>query len=364
LEDLLYKIAITKIPKVGAVTTKNLISYCGGVRAVFESRKKELLRVPGIGEMTAENIIKQNVLLEAEQEIRFMEQHGIRAYFYLDENYPARLKYFNDAPAMLYYRGTTDLNAQRIIAIVGTRKPTVHGVTICEELVEDLKAYNVSIISGLAYGVDITAHKKCVDLQMETIGVMGNGLGTIYPAQHRQVAERMVERGGILTEYTHKMHPDREHFPARNRIIAGLCDALIVVETALKGGSMISANKAIEYNKDVFAVPGRVRDNLSSGCNRLIRQNKAILLEKAADLATILNWEVQEPTANRQTQLFVDLTEQERSIVKVLKDKEAMGLDHLSYAVGLPTSQLAGVLLDLEFRGILKSLPGKRYVLI
>ncbi|MEM8527599.1 MAG: DNA-processing protein DprA [Bacteroidota bacterium] len=362
MNDLLYKIAITKIPMVGAVTAKNLISYCGGVRAVFEAKKRELLRVPGIGEQTASSIVQQDVLKTAEKEIEFMEQHDIQSFFYLDDDYPSRLKYYNDAPAILYYRGTTDLNVQRMVAIVGTRKPSIHGVAICEELVENLKAYGVTIISGLAYGIDVTAHRKCLEQRTDTIGVMGSGLGFIYPAQHRQVAERMVEQGGLLTEYTHNLGPDREHFPARNRIIVGMCDALIVVETAMKGGSMISARKAIDYNKEVFAVPGRLRDNLSSGCNHLIRTGQSHLLQNASDIAEALNWDVQ--SQNQQRSLFVELTSQEQSIVDALKGKEHLGLDSLSYATKMATSQLAGILLDLEFRGVIRSLPGKRYVLM
>ncbi|MEL6944118.1 MAG: DNA-processing protein DprA, partial [Bacteroidota bacterium] len=356
MKDLLYKIAITKIPKVGAVIAKNLISYCGGVQAVFEAKKRELLRVPGIGEQIATSIVQQDVLNAAEQEITFMEKHNIRSFFYLDDDYPSRLKYYNDAPVMLYYRGTTDLNVQRMVAIVGTRKPSVHGIAICEELVENLKDYGVTIISGLAYGIDVTAHRKCLEQQMDTIGVMGSGLGFIYPAQHRQVAERMVAQGGLLTEYTHDLGPDREHFPARNRIIVGMCDALIVVETARKGGSMISANKALQYNKDVFAVPGRLRDNLSSGCNHLIRTNQAYLLQQASDIAEALNWDIQNQRQSQQKSLFVELTTEERAIFEALKGKEHLGLDSLSYATKMSTSQLAGLLLDLEFRGLIRSL--------
>jgi len=364
LNELLYKIAITKIPKVGAVTAKNLISYCGGVQAVFEAKKKELLRVPGIGEQTATNIVGQNVLLAAEKEIAFMEQHNIRSFFYLDDDYPSRLKYYNDAPVMLYYRGTTDLNVQRMVAIVGTRKPTIHGIAACEELVENLKAYGVTIISGLAYGIDVAAHRKCLEQGIDTVGVMGSGLGFIYPAQHRQVAEQMVKQGGLLTEYTHELGPDREHFPARNRIVVGMCDALIVVETARKGGSMISATKAVQYNKEVFAVPGRLRDNLSNGCNHLIRTNQAQLLQQASDIAEVLNWDIQTSPKSKQQSLFVELTPQEQSIISALKGKDHLGLDSLSYATKMSTSQLASLLLDLEFRGVIRSLPGKRYVLM
>ncbi len=362
LNDLLYQIALTKIPSVGAVTAKNLISYCGGTKAVFHASKKELLRIPGIGALTADKILNQTVLEEAEEEIKFIEEHDIQTFFYLDEDYPTRLTYYNDSPTLLYYKGTASLNNARVLAIVGTRKPTPQGVAICQEIVEQLKPYNVVIVSGLAYGIDVTAHRTCVESGIETIGVMGNGLGSIYPAQHRQVAERMSAHGGLLTEYSHQIGPDREHFPARNRIIAGLCDALLVVETERKGGSMISAYKALDYHKEVFAVPGRVKDRYSLGCNFLIRTNRAALVESAEQIAQEMNWEAKE--LNQQPTLFQSFTPEEQQIVDALREKDQVGLDELSYTINIPTHKLAGLLLELEFRNVLKSLPGKRYLLL
>ncbi len=364
MDDLLYKVAITLIPNVGPVTTRNLVSYCGGVRAVFEARKRELLKIPGVGPMTAENIINQNVLGQAEEELRFIEDNGIQALFYLDESYPGRLRHYPDSPAMLYYKGRASLNAERIVAIVGTRRPSVHGVHTCEELVEGLKPYGVAIISGLAYGIDITAHRKCLHLGIPTVGVLGHGLRRIYPPQHRQVAMGMVQNGGLLSEYPSHTLPDREHFPMRNRIIAGLCDALIVVETKRKGGSMISAHIANDYNKDVFAVPGRIKDYCSEGCNHLIKAHKAALIESAADVAYIMRWEEHGNQKAIQQQLFVELTEAEKIVVDLLNQYEAVGIDQLSGAMQLASSQMASLLLELEFKGIVRALPGKRYVLV
>ena len=364
MENLLYKIAITKIPLVGAVTAKNLISYCGGVEAVFKANKKALTKIPGIGEQTADNILKQNVLKEAEKEYQFIEKNGIQPIFYLDKNFPRRLKPYNDCPVMLYYKGNADLNANRIIGIVGTRKPSAHGVAACEELVEGLKAYNPVIISGLAYGIDVTAHKKCVDLGIPTIGVLGHGLGQIYPHIHRNTAYEMVENGGLLSEYTSQVGPDREHFPMRNRIVAGLWDALIVVETAARGGSIITAQQANNYNKDVFAIHGRPKDKNSIGCNKLIKEHRANLYESPEDIAYVLHWEYSEKGEPIQKKLFVDLTEKEKIIIDLLQEEDETGIDKLSFKSKIPNSEMASLLLELEFKGMLKTLPGKRYILV
>ena len=364
MENLLYKIAITKIPLVGAVTAKNLISYCGGVDAVFKATKKSLTKIPGIGEHTADSILKQNVLKDAEKEYQFIEKNGIQPIFYLDKNFPRRLKPYNDCPVMLYYKGNADLNANRIVGIVGTRQPSVHGVAACEELVEGLKPYKPLIISGLAYGIDVTAHKKSVDLGIPTVGVLGHGLGRIYPHNHRQIAYQMVENGGLISEYTSQVGPDREHFPMRNRIVAGLCDALIVVETAARGGSIITAQQANNYNKDVFAIPGRLKDKNSVGCNKLIKEHRANLYESPEDIAYILHWEYAEDGEPVQKKLFIDLTEKEKVIIDLLQQEDEAGIDKLSFKTKIPNTEMASLLLELEFKGMLKTLPGKRYVLV
>ena len=361
--SLLYKIAITKIPLVGTINAKNLISYCGGVEAVFFNSKKALLKIPGVGVETASSIVEQSVLKSAEAEIEFIEKHNIKSYFYLDEDYPARLKHYEDCPVMLYFRGNANLNHHRNVAIVGTRKPTPQGRIICEELVEGLQAYDVNIISGLALGIDVTAHKKSVDLGIDTVGVLGHGLSMIYPSQHKAIAEQMLERGGLLTEFTSQLTPEREHFPMRNRIVAGLCDALIVVETANKGGSMISAEIANAYNKDVFAVPGRLNDKTSAGCNRLIKTHKAALIESAKDISYIMRWEEVNKQAI-QKKMFVELNSEEQKIVDLLQEVDSVSIDKLSYQTSFTSSEMAGLLLGLEFKGMIKTLPGKRYMLV
>lgn len=360
--DLLYKVAITQIPMVGAVTARTLISYCGGVEAVFRARKRELCKIPGVGEVVADHVVNQDVLTLAERELLFMEQHGIRPLFYLDKDYPSRLKPYRDSPVMLYYKGEADLNTARTVAVVGTRLPSHQGVAICEEIIEGLKPYGVTVISGLAFGIDITAHRKCLEMEMPTIAALGHGLDRIYPGQHRHVAARMIRNGGLLAEYPSGTQPDREHFPMRNRIIAGLSDAIIVVESGASGGSIITAKIGNGYNKDVFAVPGKPGERSSQGCNHLIKTNQAHLLETAADLAYIMRWEETGSAGGIQQQLFVELDEQEQLIVNLLNENAELGFDALTFECRISQSEMAALLLGLEFKGVIRSLPGKRYV--
>jgi DNA processing protein len=364
MEEKLYQIALTLIPKVGPVTARNLISYCGSPQAVFESTKKALLKIPGIGPQLCDNILNKEVFKKAEQELVYIQQYDIQPLFYLDKQYPKRLQHLPDSPVLLYYKGTASLNATRNVAIVGTRKPSAHGVRICEELVEGLSKYNIHLISGLAYGIDITAHRHCLSLGMPTIGVLGHGLKEIYPPQHKNTAQEMIKHGGLLSEYPSYMRPDREHFPMRNRIVAGLCDALIVVETRRKGGSMITASMANDYNKDVFAVPGRLKDKSSEGCNWLIKAHRAALIERAEDVAYIMRWEALDNEKSVQHQLFIEYTEDEKIVVDLLKQQESASIDELTSKTKLASSKMAGLLLELEFKGAIRTLPGKRFVLV
>lgn len=363
-DEILYFIGLTKIPTVGAVTAKNLISYCGGAEAVFKATRKELMAIPGIGEGTAKAVLQQSVLSFAEKELEFAEKNNIRIFSYLSDDYPQRLKHFPDSPIVLHYKGNTDLNANRIIAIVGTRKPTEYGRSVCERLVEELKPYNVIIVSGLAYGIDVTAHKRSVDIGISTIGVLGNGLQTVYPSLHRKIASQMVENGGLLTEFSYEATPDREHFPMRNRVVAGMCDALVVVETKRRGGSMITANLANDYNKDVFAYPGRNTDEFSEGCNLLIKSHKAALLDGAKDLAYVMQWEKDQKSKEIQRSLFVELEPEQQQLSDLLKVNTDMAIDQLTAAMGKTPSEMASLLLNMEFKGVIRSLPGKRYILV
>lgn len=365
MNDLIYKVALTKIPLVGAVTAKVLVSYCGGAREVFEAKKTDLLKIPNVGEAIATNILDKKVMEDAEEELRFIEDNGVRPLFYLHKDFPQRLRNLSDAPIMLYYRGPADLNSRRTIGIIGTRTPTPHGLSVCEELVEGLVPYKPLIISGLAYGIDVAAHKKSLDLGLETVAVLGHGLARIYPAQHKKVAMEMAERGGLVTEFASHVGPERENFPMRNRIVAGLCDAIIVVETALKGGSIITVQQANGYSRDVFAVPGRVKDKFSQGCNYLIKKSMAMLVESAEDVMATLRWSRADngQSVPVQAKLFDELSDAEKLVVDTIQAAEEIGVDELSYATKIGQGELASWLLSLEFKGIVRSLPGKRYVL-
>lgn len=362
-DQLHYQIALTLLPQVGAITAKTLVSYCGSAEAVFRASRKELLKIPGVGPGIAEAISKSSTLEQAERELEFLEQNDIEAIFYTDARYPVRLRQNADCPAMLFFKGSgTDLlHAPRIVAIVGTRQPTDYGKAVCEEFVEGLQAYDVVIVSGLAFGIDITAHRKATVLGIPNIAVLGHGLGSIYPSQHRNTALQLVENGGLLTEYLHHTGPDREHFPMRNRIIAGLCDALLVVETAASGGSMISAELASQYERDIFAVPGRLRDPKSAGCNHLLRTHRARLAENAEQLATEMNWDTSGQP--RQIALPLDLNPEESALVDLLRQHQELPIDEIGLATRQSPGALAALLLELEFKGLVRTLPGKRYSL-
>ncbi len=360
-QQLLYKLAFNFIPNIGAVLAKNLISYCGGMEEVFRANKRTLLTVPGVGEKKAQDILNCDALGKAENELKSLKNKDINLIFYLDENYPEKLKHYPDSPILLYAKGDMDLNAQRMVAIVGTRKVTSYGIMECERLVEELMQYNCTIVSGLAYGVDTTAHRKAVQLGIPTIGVLGNGMNGIYPATNRKLATSMLPNGGVLSEYPMDTPPDRENFPKRNRVIAGLSDVILVIESARKGGSMITAEYANNYNKDVFAIPGRSNDEFSEGCNHLIKAHKAHLCTSAEDISYIMRWD--KPEGGKQLQLIIELDPEEEPIVVLIKNNPNIGLDSLHYQSKVPLSNLTAILLNLEFKGVIKSLPGKKYIL-
>ncbi|MBL7795173.1 MAG: DNA-protecting protein DprA [Saprospiraceae bacterium] len=365
-DRLLHQIALTLLPQVGAITAKTLVSYCGSAEAVFRASRRELLKIPGIGPGIAAGIAMTSALTKAEEELRFLEQYGVQALFYTDEKYPARLRQNADCPALLYFKGSSVdlLGARRMVAVVGTRQPTEYGRAVCEEFMEGLRAYDTVVVSGLAFGIDVTAHRKATALGMPNIAVLGHGLGKVYPNEHRSVALKLTENGGLLSEYTHHTGPDREHFPMRNRIIAGLCDALLVVETANSGGSMITAELAGQYERDIFAVPGRVRDAKSAGCNQLIRTNRARLTESAADIAAALGWDENGRSRSVQPQLFLDLSPAETALIEIIRQRPQVPIDELTPAAGHPPGELARLLLGLEFKGVVRTLPGKRYEIV
>ncbi len=361
--SLLHCIALSLVPGVGDVAAKKLVAYCGSPEAVFKAKKSHLLKIPGLGEITANSILNQNVFARAEKELTFIERQKIKPLFYLDDAYPKRLKHCSDSPTMLYFKGNANLNSEKIVSIVGTRNASEYGKKITQQLVSELKQHEVSVVSGLAYGIDICAHKAAVQQQLPTIAVLAHGLDRIYPPAHKSTAEKMLENGGWLTEFLSETNPDRENFPKRNRIVAGMSDAVVVVEAAITGGALITAEIANSYNRDVFAVPGKLEDAYSAGCNRLIKTNKAALLESAKDIAYLLNWDQVNKQAIAQQRLFIDLNAEEQKLVDVLKEKGNVAIDELCFHSEFTLSKVAGLLLNLEFNGVIKSLPGKVYQL-
>ncbi len=358
-----YKVALSMINGVGPVTARLLVSYCGSAEAIFKSTKKELLKIPNIGPETINSIQDKEVLTKAEEECKILEKKGIKVVFYLDGNYPARLSTFEESPVILYYEGEVDhFQSKRTVGIVGTRKPSQYGKLMTENLVLGLKSYNVNIISGLAHGVDALAHRVCVQEGIATIGFMGGGFDKIYPAANRKLARQMTETGIVASEFPFNKLPEREHFPMRNRVIAMMSDALVVIESGVKGGSMITAEFANRYNKDVFAFPGKITDNMSAGCNALIKQHKAALIESAKDISYILRWE-EEQEVQQMILPLEDFTEDEEKLINILKTKPETHLDFLHYQSGLAIAKVSSLLLTLEFKGVVRSLPGKCYML-
>ncbi|MBC8051734.1 MAG: DNA-protecting protein DprA [Sphingobacteriaceae bacterium] len=362
--SLFHQIALTLIPGVGSVNSRLLLKHFGSAEDVFKAKKSQLLLIPGIGEKTASSILQHDFFERVEKEMDFIEKYKIRAFFYTSEDYPKRLKNCYDAPILLYYKGNADLNSSRVVSIVGTRNATQYGKELTNMLVDELKKHNVLVVSGLAYGIDAMAHKACLRQNMPTVGVVGHGLDRIYPAQHRALAEKMISEGGLLTEFPSQTNPDRENFPKRNRIVAGMADATVIVEASLTGGALITAELANSYNRDVFSFPGNVNEEFSAGCNFLIKTNRANLITSAKDLEYILGWvNYQSKDEKKQLSLCLNLSDDEKRITDVLSSKGQTGVDVLALETQLPQSKLAITILGLEMQGILIALPGKMYKL-
>jgi DNA processing protein len=365
-EQLLYHIAITSIPAVGDITAKKLIAYCGSSEQVFKERKIALEKIPGIGAINAQKIIthQTEALAIAEEELKFIQQHQIVPLFYLNDNYPQRLRHCEDGPVLMYSQGNVDYNNQKVVSIVGTRKATAYGKDFCNKIVADLMPHNPLIVSGLAYGIDVCAHKAALKNNLPTVGVLAHGLDRLYPTQHRSVANQMIEKGGLLSDFKSRTTPDRENFPKRNRIVAGISDLTLVIESSKKGGSLITAHLANDYNRDVFALPGRLDDPQSEGCNNLIKTNKAALIQSVKDIEYIMCWEAQKKVKAIQQQLFVELTPVQQAISAIIAQHKKIGIDDLATQAKIPMNKITTELLEMEFSGVVKSLPGKVYCLV
>jgi len=359
--DLFYYLALQKAEGVGAVNAKKLIVHCGNAKAVFKEKAAHLSKIDGIGNFVVEALRSKALFKAAEKECAFVLKNNIQYYLITDTDYPDKLKHCADAPVILFSKGQIDLKNKKIISIVGTRNITAYGKEILEQFFLDLAAYNPIIISGLAYGVDIFAHKLAVKNNLQTVAVLAHGLDRIYPAVHKNTVLKMLENGGLFTEFWSETAPERENFIKRNRIIAGLSEATIVIESAVKGGSLITAELANSYNRDVFAVPGKLTDTYSKGCNNLIKTNRAALFGSVADLSYLLNWQAETEVKTVQKKLFVNLKAEEKPIYNFLKDNGKQQLDQIALHCNIPIHKTVTILFNLEMSGVVQPLPGKVY---
>jgi DNA processing protein len=361
MESLLYQIALTLANGIGPVRARALITAFGTAEAVFQAKTADHIRVSDIGPHAAAILRNDKLLQKAEAELRFVYDHSIQPIFFTDHAYPERLRQCPDSPILLFTQGKMDLNASRIISVVGTRTATSYGKQFCEKLMHALRPHSPLVISGLAYGIDICAHRAAMSAGLPTAACLAHGLDRIYPSLHSSVAREMTANGGLITEFPSGTKPDRELFPMRNRIIAGIADCTVVIETDQSGGSMITAYLANGYGREVFALPGRYNDPHSAGCNLLIKRNVAAALTSPEDLADYLNWT--SPPAAKQLSLFSNLSENERPVVNLIREKLKIGVDQIALHTGRPVESISSLLLDLEFRGVIQSLPGKIYTM-
>jgi len=362
--NLKYKIALSLVKGLGPVLIRNIVAYLGDEEAVFKEKEAVLAKIPGVGTRQAAIIVSSDVIQRAEQEIEFIEKNELRVSYFLDHSYPARLNQCEDAPALIYYKGNHSLDTNKMLAVVGTRNVTENGKDNCRNLIKEIATYYpyTTIVSGLAYGVDICAHKAALEFGLPTIAVLAHGLDRIYPSMHKDVANRLQINGALVTEFMSGTNPDRQNFVKRNRIIAGLSDATLVVESAEKGGSLITAHIAQSYNRDVLAFPGRVDDEYSKGCNKLIKTNVAAMIESVDDMDYALGWERRNHKSDaKQLSMFVQPEGDSGIVYSMLRQEKQATLNLLSLKTGKPVNLISSLLLQLEFEGLVKSLPGNVY---
>lgn len=401
--DLLYQMALSRIPGIGPVFSKRIFEYFGDAHTAFHSGPDSLKKIQGIGDSKAHAISTFTGFEKLEKELIFLEKYGMRALFYTDNDYPQRLLTIDESPILLFYKGKADLNAGKIISVIGTRNSTDYGRQVTERLIRELNIPDILIVSGLAYGIDTLAHEAALKNDLPTVGVLGHGLDMIYPPENTRLAKDMIKQGGLLTQFNIGTSADEHNFPVRNKIVAGICDALIVIESGPKGGSMITVNDAINYHKRIFAIPGRITDDHSSGCNMLIQKGQAKLLNTGKELLSEMNWLPPDSTliasanpeaslnpGTHQVDLFSERTNQsatpsnqsavpagtslliagktighlpadEKAVIELLRNKGTLSSDELSIAGGLRHNELAAILLSLEISGFVTPLPGKRF---
>ncbi|HXD79224.1 MAG TPA: DNA-processing protein DprA [Puia sp.] len=365
--DLLYRLALSRVPGIGPVYAKKLLGRFGDAKAIFQANETALADLSGVGQIRAKAIARFDNWAGMESELAFMERYSIRSLFFTDQDYPQRLLHCKDAPILLFYKGKAELNAPRILSVVGTRTPSEYGKQAIARLIRDLEVCGPLIISGLAFGIDVAAHKAALDHSLPTVAVLAHGLDRLYPPQHKHVAAEMIKhQGGLLTNFGMDTEPASYNFVLRNRIVAGMSDAVIVMETDTNGGSMLTAKKAFAYKKKIFAVPGRISDKTSRGCNQLIQQRRAQMLLNASQLITEMGWDSSANETMQQGSLFPTeepkgLSENEKTVFSLLREKEKLSIDELSRQTKLNSSAVAMALLKLELQGIVLALPGKQY---
>ncbi len=360
-QDLFYLLALQRVEGVGDIMAKKLLTHCGSAEAVFTTKTAQLAAIDGVGSMLLKSLKNKSVFEKANLELEFIKSNDINAVNFQDETYPDRLKHCIDGPLLLFTTGNIDLKKRKIISIVGTRQITSYGTEFCRKLIEDLAPLDPIIVSGFAYGVDIVAHQLAIENNLQTIGVLAHGLNQIYPKTHKKYVAKVEENGGFMTEFWSTSNPDKENFVRRNRIVAGMSEATIVIESADRGGSLITANMANDYNRDVFAVPGRVTDKYSAGCNNLIKTQKANVLTSAADLVYILNWDIQKESKPVQKQLFVTLEDDEQKVYDYLLKTGKEVMDIIALRCDFPIYKISGMLLNMELKGVVRPLPGKLF---
>ena len=362
-DQLKYLLALRLVPKVGPKTAKGLIAYSGSAEAVFRQPKRHLEKIPNMGKRLANAVAAFNGWARVEQEMEFIAKHDVRPLSYLDPEYPQRLKDIESAPILLFMKGEINLNQPRVLAVVGTRRPSEYGKAAVEKVIQELQPFGALIVSGLAFGIDAKAHQEALQQGLETVGVFGHGLDQVYPWQHQSLAKQITGQGGLLTEYFSETKPDRMNFPSRNRIVAGISDGVLVVESKQEGGSLITAQICYSYNREVLAIPGRIGDERSSGCNMLIKQRKASMVENGEDIAQGLGWDLQASATAKPAWQEQPLSPHEEQLVGLLREREKLDIDTLAISSGLSMQDLSSLLLQMEFRGILRALPGKHYQL-
>ncbi len=365
MDEKLYQLALTFVAGVGNSNARQLISYCGSAKAVFHTPKSKILKIPGIGPKLGEELASKSPLKKAELELEKIDKSGIHVCFYTDNHYPARLKTINDAPIVLYSRGQGSFEAKKTVSIVGTRNATDYGNEVTEQIVKDLTKYNTQIISGLAYGIDIAAHRAALSNGLETLAVMASGVDFIYPSVHRKTADEICDRGLLVSENSLGQKPDAHLFPARNRIIAGMADVILVVEAAEKGGALITAEIGFSYDKDVMAVPGNINNKYSKGCNKLLAEQKATIYNSIDDLEKCLNWDLEESTPTQNKINLNEYPEDQQTVIRVLSQfNDGLPIDEIAWKSQLRVNEVPNILLMLEFEGVVKALPGKKFKVI